>query len=57
MLTPLFSTGLVPNVDWCMSHADNMDFYMAVFGDTEFSVPVRYTQLMPKGLGAQGMVW
>lgn len=50
MLAPLFSAGLVPNVD-------NMEFYMAVFGDTEFSVPVRYSQLIPKGLGAQGMVW
>lgn len=31
-------------------------FYTLVFGDTEFSVPKRYVDLVPKGLGAQGMV-
>lgn len=31
-------------------------FYTLVFGDTEFSVPTRYVDLVPKGLGAQGMV-
>lgn len=31
-------------------------FYTLVFGDTEFSVPRRYVDLVPKGLGAQGMV-
>lgn len=31
-------------------------FYTFVFGDTEFSVPRRYVDLVPKGLGAQGMV-
>lgn len=31
-------------------------FYTFVFGDTEFSVPTRYVNLVPKGLGAQGMV-
>lgn len=33
------------------------EFYSMVFGDTEFSVPKRYTSLNPKGVGAQGMVW
>lgn len=31
-------------------------FYTFVFGDTEFSVPKRYVNLVPKGLGAQGTV-
>lgn len=31
-------------------------FYTFVFGDTEFSVPRRYVNLVPKGLGAQGTV-
>uniref|UniRef100_A0A8D8VZN7 Stress-activated protein kinase JNK n=1 Tax=Cacopsylla melanoneura TaxID=428564 RepID=A0A8D8VZN7_9HEMI len=31
-------------------------YYSREFGDTTFSVPTRYTNLMPKGLGAQGMV-
>jgi hypothetical protein len=31
-------------------------FYTLVFGDTEFSVPRRYVDLVPKGVGAQGMV-
>lgn len=31
-------------------------FYTFVFGDTEFSVPRRYVDLVPKGIGAQGMV-
>ncbi|XP_026686134.1 stress-activated protein kinase JNK-like isoform X2 [Diaphorina citri] len=32
------------------------NFYSLMFGDTVFSVPTRYTNLLPKGLGAQGMV-
>ena len=32
-------------------------FYTVEFGDTEFSVPSRYLDLAPKGVGAQGMVW
>lgn len=31
-------------------------FYTLVFGDTEFSVPKRYVDLKPRGVGAQGMV-
>jgi len=31
--------------------------YTVEFGDTEFSVPIRYLDLAPKGVGAQGMVW
>ena len=31
--------------------------YTVEFGDTEFSVPSRYLDLAPKGVGAQGMVW
>lgn len=31
-------------------------FHTLVFNDTEFSVPRRYVNLVPKGLGAQGMV-
>lgn len=31
--------------------------YTVEFGDTEFSVPSRYLELAPKGVGAQGMVW
>lgn len=27
------------------------------FGDTKFCVPERYTNLEPKGGGAQGLVW
>ncbi|XP_046672827.1 stress-activated protein kinase JNK isoform X2 [Homalodisca vitripennis] len=53
MLGQLLTTALVPIVDGCMTM---MEFYTSVFGDTEFSVPSRYTQLLPKGLGAQGMV-
>lgn len=32
-------------------------FVQHEFGDTEFWVPQRYTNLEPKGGGAQGLVW
>lgn len=32
-------------------------FTRFVFGDTEFCVPERYTDLNPMGGGAQGVVW
>lgn len=43
------------NIPNAMTEVADM-FYTLVFGDTEFSVPRRYVDLVPKGLGAQGMV-
>uniref|UniRef100_A0A8D8X6J4 Stress-activated protein kinase JNK n=1 Tax=Cacopsylla melanoneura TaxID=428564 RepID=A0A8D8X6J4_9HEMI len=36
--------------------AGETQFHSTEFGDTKFSVPIRYTNLVPKGLGAQGIV-
>ena len=32
-------------------------FYSMEVEDTQFTVPVRYENMQPKGVGAQGMVW
>ena len=32
-------------------------YHYVEFGDTSFTVPSRYVNLTPKGLGAQGTVW
>lgn len=34
-----------------------MEFTKVQFGDTEFEVPIRYTRLVARGIGAQGIVW
>lgn len=34
-----------------------IQFYSVSFEDTVFTIPTRYTQLNPRGAGAQGMVW
>lgn len=39
------------------SHDVPDGFYKRIFGNTEFMVPKRYSDLTPKGFGAQGMVW
>lgn len=44
----------IPNSE---SWTTTIMFYTVEFGDTKFSVPSRYLDLAPKGVGAQGMVW
>lgn len=34
-----------------------VQFYSVALGDTVFTIPTRYTELVRRGAGAQGTVW